>query len=102
MHDMLIILVVSLITIIIRALPFIIFKDKDYPIINYLAQVLPYSIMAMLVVYCLKSVNILTGNHGICEIIGCTSVILLHLYKRNNLISILGGTLIYMVCLHLL
>jgi branched-subunit amino acid transport protein AzlD len=102
MHDLLLIGVVTLVTVLIRAFPFLVLKNKHYPIIEYLGEVLPFAIMAMLVVYCLKDVNILTGNHGICEIIGVGSVILLHLLKRNTLISIFGGTLIYMLCVQVL
>ena len=58
--------------------------------------------MAMLVVYCLKDINLLNGNHGICEMLGVGSVILLHLWKRNTLLSIFGGTLIYMLCVQVL
>ena len=101
-HDLLIIAVLALVTLLTRALPFILFKDKHYPLIDYLGTVLPYSIMAMLVVYCLKDVNLLTGNHGISEIIAVISVITLHLYKKNTLLSIIGGTLIYMFCVQVL
>lgn len=98
MHELLLIAVIALVTVCIRALPFLVFKNKSNPIIEYLGDVLPYAIMAMLVVYCLKGVDFLAGYHGICEIIGVGSVILLHLYKRNILLSIFGGTIIYMLC----
>lgn len=101
-HDLMIIFTVSIVTIILRALPFIVFKDKSYPIIDFLGHVLPYCIMAMLVVYCLKDVNILTGSHGIPEAIGVITVVILHLYKKNTLISIFGGTIIYMICVQLI
>lgn len=102
MHELLLIAVIALVTVCIRALPFLVLKNKNSPIIEYLGDVLPYAIMAMLVVYCLKSVNFLTGYHGICEIIGVSSVILLHLYKRNTLLSIFGGTMIYMLCVQVI
>lgn len=102
MHELLLIAVIALVTVCIRALPFLVLKNKNSPIIEYLGDVLPYAIMAMLVVYCLKSVNFLTGYHGICEIIGVGSVILLHLYKRNTLLSIFGGTIIYMLCVQVI
>ncbi len=102
MHELLLIGVVAVVTLGIRVLPFLVFKNKRSPIIEYLGDVLPYAIMAMLVVYCLKGVNLLSGNHGICEIIGVGSVIVLHLLKRNTLFSIFGGTLIYMLCVQVL
>ena len=102
MHDLLLIGVVALVTVVIRTLPFLVFKNKINATIEYLGDVLPYAIMAMLVVYCLKNVNLLTGNHGICEIIGILSVVFLHLYKRNTLLSIFGGTIIYMLCVQVI
>ncbi|MEG0277083.1 MAG: AzlD domain-containing protein [Coprobacillus sp.] len=102
MHEFLLIFVIMIITMITRALPFLIFKNKSNPIVEYLGEVLPYAIMAMLVVYCLKSVDLLSGQHGICEIIGVGSVVLLHLIKRNTLLSIFGGTIVYMLCVQVL
>ena len=93
------ILVISAVTAALRFIPFIVFAgDKQTPeIISYLGKVLPYSIMAMLVVYCLKSVNLLSFPFGIPELIGVAAVVLLHIWKRNTLISIAGGTVCYML-----
>lgn len=102
MHDFLLIGVIAIVTLLTRLIPFLIFKNHTNPIIEYLGNVLPYAIMAMLVVYCLKSVDLLNGNHGICEILGVLTVILLHLFKRNTLLSIFGGTLVYMLCIQVL
>lgn len=102
MHDILLILTVGAVTLMTRLLPFIAFRKKSYPVVEYLGDVLPFAIMAMLVVYCLKDVQLLTGNHGICEIIGVLSVFLLHLWKRNTLLSIIAGTMIYMVCVQMI
>ena len=102
MHEITIIFVIALVTLLTRAIPFIAFKNNTNKFVEYLGEVLPYTIMPMLVVYCLKSVNFLTGNHGICEIIGVLSVIVLHLMKRNTLISIFGGTIIYMLCVQMI
>jgi len=102
MHDLLLIVVVAGVTLLTRALPFLLFQKKTNPVIEYLGEVLPYSIMAMLVVYCLKGVDLLSGNHGICEIIGVLSVVLLHVFKRNTLLSIFGGTIIYMLCVQII
>lgn len=97
-HDMILIGVIALVTLMTRALPFIAFSNKKNPIIEYLGQVLPYSIMAMLVVYCLKDINLLSQFHGLSEIISVLVVIVLHVYKRNTLLSIIGGTIVYMIC----
>lgn len=102
MYDIVLIAVIAVVTFLTRVLPFIAFQNKSYPIIEYLGDVLPFSIMSMLVVYCLKNIDLLTGNHSICEIIGVLSVVLLHLWKRNTLISIIGGTIIYMVCVQMI
>lgn len=91
--------VISLVTIGLRFLPFLIFGEnrKTPPVIAYLGQVLPYAIMGMLVVYCLKDVRLTTAPFGIPQAIGCTVVALLHIWKRNTLLSIGGGTLCYML-----
>ena len=97
-HSAAIIAVISLVTIAIRFLPFIIFKGKKTPeFILYLGKVLPYAIMAMLVVYCFKSVSFIKSPFGLPEIIAGVVVVLLHLWKRNTLISISVGTICYML-----
>jgi len=98
----LVILVVSLVTALIRFLPFIIFKNKVSKVIEYLGKKLPYAIMAMLVVYCLKDTSITTLNSIIPAIVGVISVLVIHLYKKNILLSIVLGTTIYMVLLNII
>lgn len=90
--------VASIVTMLIRAFPFAVFGgDKKRPaVIDYLADVLPYAIMGMLVVYCLKNVSLVTAPHGLSELIACVLVVLLHLWKRNTLLSIIAGTAAYM------
>ncbi len=86
-------------TVLTRFLPFIIFPaGKKMPeIIKYLGKVLPAAVFGFLVVFCLKNVEILGGSHGIPELIAIAVVVLLHLWKRQMLISILGGTVVYML-----
>ncbi|MEI3163563.1 MAG: branched-chain amino acid transporter permease [Lachnospirales bacterium] len=86
-------------TMITRFLPFIIFPaGKPTPkYIQYLGKVLPGAVFGMLVIYCLKNVSILGGTHGIPEAISIILVICLHLFKRQMLISIAGGTICYML-----
>ena len=97
------ILVASAVTIALRFLPFIIFKgNRETPkIISYLGRYLPYAIMAMLVVYCLKGVSVVAYPFGCPELIAVVVVVLLHIWKRNTLISIAGGTAVYMILIQL-
>ncbi len=91
-----VIAVVALMTMLIRFLPFIVFKNKVPKIVEYLGNVLPYSIMAMLVVYCLKNIDLLGNSHGIPEIVASLFVILIHKFKHNLLLSVVCGTVLYM------
>ena len=103
MHDICLIAVVALVTIALRFLPFLIFRGNKPtpPYVAYLGKVLPYAIMGMLVVYCLRNVNLASAPHGAPEFIACVIVALLHLWKRNTLISIVGGTVAYMLMVQL-
>ncbi len=91
------------VTILLRFLPFAVFgRLKTTPkIITYLSKALPFAIMAMLVVYCLKSVSVTAYPFGLPELIGVTVVVLLHIWKRNTLLSIIGGTAVYMILIQL-
>ena len=98
-HIWLTVAVVALVTAAIRFLPFVIFSGgrKTPRIIERLGKVLPAAIMGMLVVYCLKHVRF-TGAAGfVPELIACLLVGALHLWKRNTLLSIIAGTLCYML-----
>ena len=103
MHDILLIAVAVLVTMATRFLPFLIFgeKRKTPPIIEYLGKVLPRAIMGMLVVYCLKDVSFLSAPFGLPELIACVVVAALHMWKRNSLLSIGGGTVCYMLLVQL-
>lgn len=81
-----------------RFIPFIIFRGKTTPrYIQYLSNVLPPAVFGMLVIYCLKDVKFTSGHFGIPELIGIAITALLHAWKRQMLISILGGTVAYML-----
>ena len=99
MHSIWIIAVAAVVTAATRFLPFLIFgQGKKTPdIIVYLGKVLPYAIMGMLVVYCLKDVRFLSAPYGIPELLGCAAVAALHIWKRNTLLSIGVGTVFYML-----
>ena len=97
MHAAAIITVAALVTIIIRALPFLVFQKSTPEPVLYLGRVLPYAVMGMLVVYCLKDVTPFTGSHGMPELIACLLVFVLHKWKHNTLLSMVAGTVCYMV-----
>ena len=98
-HAALMIAVIALVTAGLRFLPFLIFGENRTtpPLVTYLGQVLPFAIMGMLVVYCLRNISFTAFPFGIPELLGCASVVLLHLWKRNTLLSIAGGTVFYMI-----
>lgn len=95
-HSLLLIAVMAAVTQLLRFLPFILFSKGTPKPFLYLEKVLPYSIMAMLVVYCLKNVSFIRSPHGIPEIISILIVVMLHKWRHNTLLSILGGTISYM------
>ena len=82
-----------------RFLPFLLFPaDKPTPkYIRYLGEVLPFAVIGMLVVYCLKGTEMTAWPFGLPEVIASAAVILLHKLKKNMLLSIAGGTLCYML-----
>ena len=86
-------------TMLTRFLPFLVFRsDQGMPkYVRYLGKALPAAIFGMLVVYCLKNVNFTAGSHGIPEAVAIGLVLVLHLWKRNMLLSIAGGTVCYMI-----
>ncbi len=98
-HSLAIIGVVALCTVLTRALPFwILGGRKEVPAtVQYLGKVLPPAIMAILVVYCLKDINLLEGSRGLPEFLAVALVAVLHLWKKNTLLSIGAGTVFYMI-----
>ena len=102
MNNLYIILTIATIAIVTAALrfaPFLIFGGKrDVPkIIEHLSNALPAAIMGMLIVYCLRNVEIMSGSHGLPELIAIAVVVALHLWKKNTILSIASGTAVYMV-----
>ena len=98
-HSLAIIGVVALCTVLTRVLPFwILGGRKEVPAtVQYLGKVLPPAIMAILVVYCLKNINLLEGSRGLPEFLAVALVAVLHLWKKNTLLSIGAGTVFYMI-----
>lgn len=91
--------VCALATMLTRFLPFWVFPaGKPLPkVVAYLSQVLPYAVIGLLVVYCLKDVNVMSAPHGLPEAIAVAAIVAVHAWKRNVLISIATGTALYMV-----
>ncbi len=96
---MLLILTMTAVTMATRFLPFLLLGDKRQtpPFISYLGKVLPFAIMGMLVVYCLKGVAVTQLSSVAPAALGVAITAGLHLWKHNTLLSILGGTVVYMV-----
>lgn len=85
-------------TMITRYLPFIVFSGSRTPdFVTYLGRFLPSAALGMLVVYCFKDVPILSGNHGVPELIAAALTVALHIWKRQMLLSIAGGGVTYML-----
>lgn len=98
------ILVIVLGTMLTRFLPFLLFPaGKPTPkLIHRLGEILPGAIFGLLIVYCLKNVSFLTGSHGLPELFSIALVVGLHLWKRQMLLSIAGGTVCYMLLVQFL
>ncbi len=103
LYPLAVIAVVAFITLCTRALPFLLFRNAaNIPrFVTYLGGVLPYAIMGMLIVYCLKSVSVLTYPYGIPELVSVAAVVLLHRWKHNTLLSVGAGTALYMLLVQL-
>ena len=97
MREAVLVAVMAVFTMLLRFLPFIVFRKNTPPYIAYLGRVLPPAIIGMLVIYCLKDVKLTVRPYGIPELIAVVCVIGLQVFRRNSLLSILGGTIIYMV-----
>ena len=98
-HSILLVVVISVVTMVLRFLPLWVFGNGQQTpkLVQYLGKVLPYAIMGMLVIFCLKGVSLCSAPYGLPELISCVIVVLLHIWKRNTAISIVGGTVVYMM-----
>ena len=96
-QSIIIIVVCAICTVIERLLPFLMFRKGHVPeIINYLGKVLPAAIIGSLVVYCLRKTNFIVFSGFIPQVVATATTILLHLWKKNTLLSVFGGTAVYM------
>ena len=99
MQSFITILIIVIVTFITRVIPFILFPDnkKTPKYINYLGAVLPYAAIGMLVIYCFKEISFTKTSFWLPEFISVFLILLLHKWKKSTLISIGGGTILYML-----
>ena len=102
MNAAILIAVMAIVTMLLRFLPFMIFRKDTPEYISYLGQVLPAALIGMLVIYCLKDTSFMEAPHGFPELISAGIVVALQAWKRNSLLSILSGTVIYMLLVQLI
>lgn len=84
-------------TVLLRAMPFLLFRKRTPAYVTYLGKVLPPAMIGLLVVYCLKDISPVTAPYGIPELIAAACVVIVQCVKRDSLVSILAGTVIYML-----
>lgn len=98
-QTLIIILAIALGTVITRFTPFVLFPENKEPskVISDLGKMLPPAMMGLLVIYCLRNVTIFSGSHGLPQLIAIAVIVVLHKWKRNVLLSIGTGTILYMV-----
>lgn len=95
--------VITFVTVMTRALPFLLFGNRPLPTwATYLGGVLPPAIMVILVIYCLKGINLFVFPFGLPEIIACIAITIIHLWRNNMYLSILTGTVLYMFLIRIL
>ncbi len=102
MNAAILIAVMAITTMALRFLPFLIFGRNTPGYISYLGKVLPQAIIGLLVVYCLKDVDFMKSPYGIPEIIAGIFTAGIQIWKRNPVVSILSGTVIYMVLIRVI
>lgn len=101
MNAAILVAVMAIVTMLLRFFPFIVFRKDTPEYISYLGRVLPAALIGMLVIYCLKDVSVLQAPHGLPELIAGLLVVGLQAWKRNSLLSILTGTVVYMLLVQL-
>ena len=97
MRSAILVATMAIVTVLLRFLPFLVFRKHTPKYISYLGKVLPPAIIGMLVIYCLKDITPSVQPYGIPEFAATVCVVGMQVWRRNSLISILTGTVIYMV-----
>lgn len=93
--------IMSVMTMVTRFLPFVLFRKNTPAYITYLGNILPSAVIAMLVVYCLKDISLNSAPFGVPELLSAVSVVMLQVWKHNSILSILSGTILYMLLVQL-
>ena len=95
--------VVAIVTWFLRAFPFLLFGSRPLPkIVQYLGKALPPAIMTVLVIYCLRNTAFSQSPYGIPELVACALVVVLQIVRKNMYLSIIAGTICYMVLMRIL
>lgn len=95
--------IMSIVTIILRFLPFIVLDDsKDYKLLNYLNKVMPSAVMGMLVVYCIRDIEFTSINGYLPTLIAGSITAFTYIWKRKTLFSIISGTVVYMFLIQMI
>lgn len=101
-HPALLVATMAAVTMLTRFLPFLMFRKETPAYVSYLGRVLPTAIIGMLVVYCLRGVSFAAPPFGLPELAAAACVVALQVWRRNSLASILTGTSVYMLLIHLM
>ena len=102
MYSAILVAVMAAVTILLRFLPFIVFSRNTPKYVTYLGKVLPPAIIGMLVIYCLREISFTAAPFGIPELAAAAVVVLMQIWRRNSVLSIISGTVVYMVIVQLL
>ena len=94
--------VMAAVTILLRFLPFVVFSKNTPSYVTYLGKVLPPAIIGMLVIYCLREISFTAAPFGIPELVAAAVVVLMQIWKRNSVLSIISGTIVYMIIIQML
>ena len=95
--------VIAVVTWALRAFPFLLFGNRPLPkVIRYLGKVLPPAIMTVLVIYCLRDISFSQSPFGIPELAACALVVILQAVRKNMYLSIIAGTVCYMVLIRVI
>lgn len=102
MKEGILVAIMAVVTILLRFLPFIVFRKQTPPFVAYLGKVLPAAIIGMLVIYCLKDTALTVFPFGLPELISIAGVVGMQVWKRNSIMSILTGTVMYMILIRIM
>lgn len=95
--------VIAVVTWALRSFPFLLFGNRPLPkVIRYLGKALPPAIMTVLVIYCLRDISFSQSPFGIPELAACALVVILQAVRKNMYLSIIAGTVCYMVLIRVM